>query len=240
MRWFRHQFAKLLLVPAYFRVIAKEWMNILFGETLVGVVFLLWWALANPRNPPLILVFVAAMFVAGYYAWLVVHVRLVPKLEISEFSTQNTETFDATGARNGWAEYIQLVPKCLTEANVEECRGILTSIEMFDGHLNDWRTMEHETMLLEWSHGDAAPITLYPGAERRLNVFYMHSGNREIRPCVLPYPVRFLTMFNMLPLRQLSSVRLKIRVFAKDCPAINVVLRVDLGDDPLHPSMWLE
>jgi len=56
----------LALLPDYFRAIAKQWMNILFGEGLVAVVFLIWWALGNP---PLVLIFVSAMFVAGYYAW---------------------------------------------------------------------------------------------------------------------------------------------------------------------------
>jgi len=61
--WFLRQFGKLVLLPDYFRVLAKEWLNILFGETLVGIAFLLWWSLAGPSNAKLIVVFVAAMFV---------------------------------------------------------------------------------------------------------------------------------------------------------------------------------
>lgn len=80
----KRQFEKLLLVPEYFRALAKEWVSILFGETLVGVAFLLWWALASPPNSQLVLVFVVAMFVAGYYAWRAAHIRLEPQLSVEQ------------------------------------------------------------------------------------------------------------------------------------------------------------
>jgi hypothetical protein len=239
-QWFRRQFGKLGLLPDFFRVIAKEWLNILFGETLVGIGFLLWWSLAGPSNAKLIVVFVAAMFVAGYYAWRADHVRLLPKFEVTQFTRQTTDTFDQAGKKNGWSEYLQLLPQCLTEANVEECRGLLTSIEMLGGFTDGWEPAEDEVMFLEWSHGDSAPITLYPHAERRLNVFFMHSSNREIRPCVTPYPVRFFTMFNQPQLREIRAVRFKIRIIAKECRAVELAMKVQLGDDYSHPTVELE
>lgn len=62
---------------------------------------------------------------------------------------------------------------------MEECPGLLTSIEMMIGWTKAWEPAEREVMFLEWSHSDAEPITLYPHAERRLNMFFMHSSNRE-------------------------------------------------------------
>jgi hypothetical protein len=70
-------------MPDYFRALAKEWSNVLFGETLVGIGFLVWWALGAPTNHALVVVFVIAMFVAGYYAWRAQHLRLITKLEIA-------------------------------------------------------------------------------------------------------------------------------------------------------------
>jgi len=67
--WLRTRFQTFDLLPEYLGAIIEEWMNILFGETIVGAGFLIWWALTNPKNPPLIAVFVVAMFVAGYYVW---------------------------------------------------------------------------------------------------------------------------------------------------------------------------
>jgi hypothetical protein len=239
-QWFRRQFGKLGLLPEFFRVIAKEWSNILFGETLLGIAFLLWWSLAGPSNTKLIVVFVAAMLVAGYYGWRADHIRLMPKLQVTQFTRQTTDMFGEDGRRNGWSEYLQLLPRCLTEANVEECRGLLTSIEMMIGYTNAWVPAEQEVMFLEWSHSNAEPITLYPHAERRLNVFYMHSSNREIRPCVVPYPGRFLAMFNQLELRQIRAIRFKIRLIAKDCRAVELAMRVQFGDDYSHPTVELE
>jgi hypothetical protein len=239
-QWIFRQFGKLVLLPDYFRVIAKEWLNILFGETLVGIGFLLWWSLAGPSNAKLIAVFVVAMFVAGYHAWRADHIRLMPGLEVTQFTRQTTDTFDQTGKKNGWSEYLQLLPRYPTEANVEECRGLLTSIEMLDGFSNSWEPAEQEVMLLEWSHTDATPTTLYAHAERRLNVFFMHSSNREIRPCVTPYPVRFFTMFNQTQLRQIKAIRFKIRIIAKDCRALELTMKVQFGDDHSHPTVELE
>jgi len=82
------QLGKLLLMPDYFRALAKEWFNILFGETLVGIGFLIWWALGAPTNHALVVVFVLAMFVAGYYAWRADHLRLETKIEIAQLHTQ--------------------------------------------------------------------------------------------------------------------------------------------------------
>jgi hypothetical protein len=95
-------------------------------------------------------------------------------------------------------------------------------------------------MFLEWSHSDAEPITLYPHAERRLNVFFMHSSNREIRPSVSPYPARFLSMFNQLELRQIKAVRFKIRIIAKYCRAVELSMKIQFGDDYSHPTVELE
>jgi|ERR1700691_2645094 len=150
--WLMKQLEKLLLMPDYFRALAKEWLNILFGETLVGIGFLVWWALGAPTNHALVVVFVIAMFVAGYYAWRAVHIRLIPSFEVKSYITQSTDAFDEKGQKNGWSVYFQLVPKCLTDANVEECRGFLTSIEMWDGFAGGWEEKEAEVLFLQWSH----------------------------------------------------------------------------------------
>jgi hypothetical protein len=87
MRQFRArliaQFERLLSIPEYFPALAKEWLNILFGETLLGIAFLIWWALGAPTNHALIVTFVIAMFLAGYYAWRADHVRLQRRIKIA-------------------------------------------------------------------------------------------------------------------------------------------------------------
>jgi hypothetical protein len=182
-RWFSLQFQKFNLVPEYFRAIAKEWNDIIFGETLVAILFVLWWALANPSNHRLILVFVVAMFLAGYYAWRADHVRLMPKFEATEFDRNDARTVDGH-----FSSYYQILPKCISAANVEECVAFLTSIEMQDLKTGEWKVKQSEALPLEWSFGEQGsahlPVTLYSGgAERRLNVFVIHFTERRIRPC---------------------------------------------------------
>src|SRR3954466_6710694 len=106
-KWVLQQFRNLTLIPQFFRALAKEWNNILFGETVVGVGFLLWWALKNPNNPRLVVVFVAAMFVAGYHAWRAAYGRLEKKLAITRILPPQewTVAHDSPGAGSlarGW------------------------------------------------------------------------------------------------------------------------------------------
>jgi hypothetical protein len=120
-RWFKKQFGKLLSLPEYFRALAKEWLNILFGETLVGIVFLLWWSLANPPNSRLIAVFVVAMFLAGYYAWRAEYIRLEPKLSIIELVRDEWDIFNVPEANEHailWYFKIKNISEGLTVRNI--------------------------------------------------------------------------------------------------------------------------
>ena len=91
------QFEKLALMPEFFRALAKEWYNVIFGETLVGVTFLLWWALLSPSNAQLIVVFIFALFFAAYYSWRTVRIRLDPKLTISRLRIQEWQALLEAG-----------------------------------------------------------------------------------------------------------------------------------------------
>jgi hypothetical protein len=241
-RWLFKQFQKLALLPEYFRAIAKEWLNILFGETLLAVLFLLWWSLANPSNPRLILVFVAAMFVAGYYAWRADHVRLIPKFEIREFRIQPTPTTDATGRISGSSIWIQLVPKCLTEAEVANCQGHLQRVCKWSNAEGWLETELNETLPLGWSLLDEghSPIILHPGVERRLNVFSIHSNNGVIVPCVYPMPLRAQPVFSRITTSgEPNAFRFDIKVTAKDCPDIDLQMKVQTRNDPFDPDIEL-
>jgi hypothetical protein len=237
LTWLKTRLETFALLPDYGKATAKQWMNILFGETVLGVVFLIWWAIANPQSPPLVLIFVAAMLVAGYFVWRADHIRLLPQFAVRDFCRQSTPT------TNGECIYVQLLPKCLTEANVTECRGILTSVERWNGSKQEWETIETESMFLQWSHGSEqktpAPITLYSRAENRLNIFLIHSRDTRIRPCVIPFPNRFQGMFDRTPSASFSF-RFNIHLIAKDCKAVDVSLTVQPTDNALNPFVKLE
>jgi predicted membrane metal-binding protein len=95
--WLRARLETFALLPEYGKATAKQWMNILFGETVLGVIFLIWWALANPKNPPLILIFVAAVIIAGYFVWRADHIRLISEVRSNRTShpaDRNRSEFD--------------------------------------------------------------------------------------------------------------------------------------------------
>jgi len=88
-------------------------MNILFGETLVGVVFLVWWALGSP---PLVFIFVLAALVAGYYVW---------RAGICTFYSTNCGQSVCADADSNEpcrivSPYVHIIPSCLTDAPVSE------------------------------------------------------------------------------------------------------------------------
>jgi hypothetical protein len=237
--WLSSRFLSLL---DYFHAIAKQWMNILFGETVVGVVFLLWWALFNPKNPPLILVFVVAMFVAGYYAWLADHSRLVPKFEVKSHCLLETPVVSfQTGHPMGSRVICQLLPKCLSAENVEECVGFLTQVSRWD-EKKGWEVIEDEPHALEWSLGNEEPITLYAGAESRLNVYYVNNVlPYAIRPSIIPYPSRLEPGFTntFAAGSSICAYRLRVQLMAKNCSPIDVQLKLQSGPDFLRPWVTL-
>ena len=88
-----------------------------------------------------------ALFVAGDYVRRTDHVRLIPQFEAKQFVEQSTPVL-FSGRPIGMAIYFQLVPKCLTDANVEECRGFLTAAQVFR---EQWDISESEVLPLQWS-----------------------------------------------------------------------------------------
>lgn len=209
-----------VLLPDYFRAIAKQWMNILFGETLVGVIFLVWWALGNP---PLVPIFVAAMFVAGYYAWQAAHVRLLPGLEVSEVYCQETPTSEPRGPRR---LYVQILPRCTTGALVRGCRGHLLRVWKRFGDEDEWRpTAINEPLILEWSHYGFDAHDLEPQIDQRLNVCFRDDQHQFIQATVQPATYRWREVFNSV-----GTFKFDIRITADDCAPVDVSVTVNIDE----------
>lgn len=224
-------------MPDYFRAIAKQFNNILFGETLVGIVFLLWWALAGPSNTKLIVVFVVAVLVAGYYAWRADHVRLIPRFRIEGFHLQPTPTLDPSTQKSWKTLYVQIQPRCCSELPITGCSGHLLRVDMWV--VGQWtNTGMNEALLLEWSNGSDKPITLYPGAENRLNVFLVHEINSIVNPCV-PHglPLRAVDAFR--DAQKGDKFRFDVKITAENSVSVDASLEATLSDHPLHPSVEL-
>jgi len=228
------------LVFQYFTLVATAWQALLWHGSVLAVA----WGVRSivgiwPEwvNWTAVLV---VLFVAGYYVWRTDDVRLIPQFEVKQFVEPSTPVLFG-GRPIGTAIYFQLVPKCLTDANVEECRGCLTAV-----FREQWDISESEVLPLQGSHGDTQkppePLTLYPGAENRLNVFSIYSDQPDVRPCVFPWPARFTQKVSRSPiaLQNFAAVRFFIQLAARDCAPHKVTMTVTLTTEPFHPIVELE
>jgi hypothetical protein len=215
------QLEKLLLMPDYFRALAKEWLNILFGETLVGIGFLIWWALGAPTNHRLILVFVLAMFVAGYYAWRGDHIRLIPRLEIKTIALQENPVNDARGTRR---IYVQVIPECLTDAPVSKCTAHLVRVYKRYTERDDWELTDVEPGILEWSFSGYDPNDLHPNIAQRLNVCFRTDTIELIQPAIQAHPLRWRAVFDIT-----AIFRFDIRVTSPDCAPADVSVSISIS-----------
>ena len=218
----RTQFQSFGLLGDYFRAIVQRWHDILWGASFIAVAFVLWWFLGNPPVRIIALYLVAVMFIAGYYAWRADHVRLMPKFEVKEFKIQENPTQDSTLIQI----YIQVVPKCLTEAVVNECSGHLLRVYKKDTDKNRWEsTTANEPVLLEWSFHEFAPLTLQPGIDQRLNVCFWTNRSNMIVPRVEPraQSMRYYGAFHPYTT---GTFRFEIRVTAENCPPVDISVEV--------------
>ena len=216
--WLRKQFEKLLLLPDYFRALAKEWLNILFGETLVGIGFLVWWALGAPTNHALIAVFLLAMFVAGYYAWRVDHSRFIPKYKVTGPLVVPTPTEDPGDTKM----YLQIQPECLTDASVEDCRARLLLVSTMNMN-GEWVPSAMDAPLnLGWDYYGHGSLTLDPGIGQRLCICWWDHFKTFV-PTVDPLPSKWRNVFG-------SQVPFKfdVRMTAKDCPPVDFSVTISL------------
>jgi hypothetical protein len=211
-------FQKLRFLPDYFKTLAQQWMNILFGETVLAVVFLVWWALGTP---PLTLIFVSAAVVAGYFVWYGDHIRLVPKLEITRsYHLQETPVEQGDERR----VFIQIEPKCLSESPVNQCLGHLLRVYKRHSDQEDWALTEmRERLLLEWSHYGSVPVTLYPSGGQYLNICFRVRHVSIIIPTVNPRPSRWREVFDSS-----GTFRFDIEITAQDCTPAQASVTVTL------------
>jgi hypothetical protein len=223
--WLKTRFETFALLPDYGKATAKQWMNILFGETVLGAVFLIWWALTNPKNPPLILIFVAAAILAGYFVWRADHVRLVPKFRLGDVGLRWVGMASTSTERR---RYVYLQVECETEGEVKNCRGQLLRVSRWSSSPTDgagrWEvTHLNETLDLLWSYVDKTHVDLEYGAARQLNIFYVHNRDRRMVTCAQYNP----------NLETIPSERFKfdVRVAGDECLPRCTSIEVTVGDD---------
>jgi len=220
--WLIAQLEKLLFVPDYFRAMAKEWLNILFGETLVGIAFLLWWALGAPTNHALVVVFVAALFVAGYYAWHADHLRLETKIEIPRVCPREWTIAqgNANAGHRAKAYYIELVNR--SEGVTIE--GVSVQLSGMSPEAPNWDFLP---IPLHLQHDNPTKpedqirsFSLNPGEPRNIDFVSALEGDNRFSVVHVVAGVNHHIPFDT------KGNRLQVRIAAKNTPPLLIWLRV--------------
>jgi len=216
-RLFREGFEKQLLW-IYWRVFKERAWEIFWGPTLLSVIFgivTLWW-------PPTIIVFLSylltVVFMAGYYLWREQYIRLIPKFKVETIIAQVTDTENKDITKI----FLQVLPECLTDAPVFECRARLLLVSKFDGHGNWIPTQMNSPLKLGWDYYGYEPLTIEPGIGQRLNICWWDNKFTAIIPTVEPMPSKIRGIMGPGPFK------FDVRMSAKDCTPVDFSVTVNL------------
>jgi len=239
--WIQRWATKYELLPEYITALNRRWQDFLWGESVIAVMMVVAIALLQPKAWVVVLYFMFVLVLAGYFAWRADHIRLMPQFEIlRNVHIQNTPNFDDAGRVRGRSIYVQLEPRCLTDAVVEHCQGhLLRILHKYPTGVVDsdkWEPTEmNESLILGWSLDKNSEATLRPGVPKRLNVFSVYSEERVIRPTVAVLPGRWFDVMT----RQ-GSFRFEIRLTAKDCRPVDVALECEKGGEWDRPHVRID
>ncbi len=229
LRWLKGRFYTYDLVGDYFIAVKSTGWDLLWGASIPSIAYCLWWFKSVPPWWVTMIFLLALVFVSGYYLWRADHVRLMPQFAVKSAVIQPTET-ESPEVMN---MFIQIIPECLTEAPVYECRGRLLRVCRRFTDNSEWAiTPMDAPLFLGWDYYGHGPFTLEPGINQRLNVCWWRSDQKFIIPSVEPLPSKFRVVFSSG-----DTYKFDIRITAKDCSPVDISVTVNLGlrkwDDPI-------
>jgi hypothetical protein len=213
-----------------------------WGATALGIPFGLYTLYRSPSAAWLLLYLLCVSFVAGYYIWRADHVRLIPKLSVIGTRLQDTPIV-ANGMVYDHRTFIQLLPRCLTEAPVYECAAFLQRVDRFRaGHWED--TGLDINLRLNW--GDEH----HPSVEQPVNVFFIEHQSEYLIPCLPRDADMPLAKFEEIFRRDAGGTTFRFYVqitysdrvgghFESVAKPVQVRLDVQFGNDPLNPLLEL-
>jgi hypothetical protein len=109
------------LLFRYFTLVFTQWQALLWGGSVLAVAFSWHFVTADWPYPVKVTACVTALFFAGYYVWRADHVRLMPKLNVSDVNM----IYAGTGVPDKKRRFVQLLIECTTEGPIENCSGQL-------------------------------------------------------------------------------------------------------------------
>src|ERR1700733_6897917 len=238
-KWFRERFRKYDLFAEYFATLKETWVDVAFGTGVPAIIFVVLWSLAVdiPRWA-VVLFLIWAHIVAGYFGWLLDHVRLIPKLEFGEVRVVKTPTTETIGPviRPGPERIVaKILVRLATEATVTECRGQLLRVWKWRETEKHWVITDvDEPVDLLWSTIDQPVRTLT--VDHRLCIFNIDNlSDFHINLWAERVQHRMVAMFEAASRDDIF--KFDISVSGKDCPSIEASIRVCVGDQWDSPRL---
>lgn len=224
-RLFRNVFSDPLQ-QAYWRLFRDRAWEIFWGPTVLGILF----GLVTLWRSPSLIVFLSYLltvsFMAGYHLWRREYIRLQPGFKVEQIIAQVTDTEDKAITKI----FLQVLPECLTDVPVLECRARLLLVSKLDGNRNWVPTQMNSPLKLGWDYYGYEPLTIEPGIGQRLNICQWDNLFTAVIPTVEPMPSKIRGILGPGPFK------FDIRMSAKDCTPIDFSVTVNLlgrkWDDP--------
>jgi hypothetical protein len=208
------------LLFSYFAEFKRQFWEIFWGATVIGVIFGIYTLYQAPSVTLLLSYITIVVVMASYAIWKPLHARLTPKIELGETRLVKSRTNVAGGEKI----YAQVLVRNVTDAVVLNCRGQLLRVLRFRG--DEWTPTEaDETLDLCWSSIDAPSTTLEHGADKRINVFFGANNSDWLLPSALAAPFR-----SHVRNGPGTTYRYDIRIAADECPPVYVSIKVVIGD----------
>lgn len=200
------------LFGEYVKAAGQHWQQVLGGASIPFLIWCVWFYVGNPPvwlNWSAVLV---ALLGAGYYVWRADHIRLIPKLKIAGTRFQDTPlTLGGFGIIDN-RTFVQLLPECLTDAPVYECRAYLQRVDKQVGQ-DQWEpTNLDRNLLLHWGEDK---VELHPQSERPVNVFYIQHRTNQIIPNLPPNADIPREKFDLLFMKE-PALRFYVQITCSD------------------------
>lgn len=169
------------LFPEYIMSVKNLGWDKAWGPAVLCIAYCLSWFRATPPPWYVTMVFICGLImIVGYHLWRADHIRLIPKLKISETRFQDTPVTYG-GLTVDQRTFVQLIPECLTDAPVYECVGYLQKIEKSIGE-DQWEELPLDrNLILNWGAGK---VELHPKSEIPLNVFFVQRDTKQVIPAI--------------------------------------------------------
>ena len=218
-RWITNR--NLDLFVDYLKAIYAHWNEFLW-ESILLAPYAAWLLFGTPPMLLTVVVVGGALVAATYYAWRADRRRLIPQLGFTNdlFLVEVGKTDSVI--ETAW--YVQILPKCLTDSPVSNCRARLLKTWLLKE--GQWTEFLTEPVPLTWSLDNHEAKTLYPDVPDRLNVVWASNLYGF-------YPATNLSEQRLI-CKETAPMRFDIAILPESSPSVVITVEAQIvqwGDD---------